>query len=526
MATRHARADGDEARLVHLPGRSRRSGSRRGEDARARAVEKRRELRGGRLGDVAHSDATSAAAEASPTPASRAEKAPERVHATTGRPFEAAYETQRLPVLPLAPMTTTRGASGGEGGVADDAAASDAGASGASASEATGAASRPRRGACGRGRSGARTRARSARDGANGREASAGGEGGHGETRGGAGSAAGGVRAEEATTSSGHPFCSRRGASRARQVIRNEVRRREPSSFGVFVSSSGITPKTYGQTVWIDHFFFFAARLEKLKTPRLRCRAGVSARARRTARRAPRSRATRPARPPMGGPRDETRALLPKTGAVAPVPRAREDSRAPRADVAALSSDASGPRARGDRRRRVVGVVAGAAAAALLLVAALIGLGAGALVAAPRGAIAALGDQVDDYLRAHGLAVDGTGALGKPTGRSSRATTVPETPPAEGKDEGKDERPRPERRRRGREATGRARPTPPPDRPAPRHATRGAHPPTRRRRRRPRIRRRRRRHPRGVRDPPPPRLQPHRRIRRAPRPRRRRSPVC
>ena len=137
----------------------------------------------------------------------------------------------------------------------------------------------------------------------------------------------------------------------------------------------------------------------------------------------------------MGGPRDETRALLPKTGAVAPVPRAREDSRAPRADVA--FSDASGPRARGDRRRRVVGVVAGAAAAALLLVAAMIGLGAGAPVAAPRGAIAALGDQVDDYLRAHGLAVDGTGALGKPTGRSSRATTPPETPPAEGKDEGK-----------------------------------------------------------------------------------------
>ena len=139
----------------------------------------------------------------------------------------------------------------------------------------------------------------------------------------------------------------------------------------------------------------------------------------------------------MGGPRDETRALLPKTGAVAPVPRAREDSRAPRADVAALSSDASGPLARGDRRRRVVGVVAGAAAAALLLVAALIGLGAGAPVAAPRGAIAALGDQVDDYLRAHGLAVDGTGALGKPTGRRSRATTPPETPPAEGKDEAK-----------------------------------------------------------------------------------------
>ena len=49
-------------------------------------------------------------------------------------------------------------------------------------------------------------------------------------------------RAEEATTSSGHPFCSRRGASRARQVIRNEVRRREPSSFGVFVFS--VAPKS------------------------------------------------------------------------------------------------------------------------------------------------------------------------------------------------------------------------------------------------------------------------------------------
>ena len=46
-------------------------------------------------------------------------------------------------------------------------------------------------------------------------------------------------------------------------------------------------------------------------------------------------------------------------------------------------------------------------------------------------------DELREVLRAHGLAVDGTGALGKPTGRSSRATTVPETPPAEGKDEGK-----------------------------------------------------------------------------------------
>ena len=71
-------------------------------------------------------------ASAEETPASAAEKAPARVHATTGRPVLAAYATHRLPVLPLAPNTTTGAADGwatkrrGGSGTAPGASSADA----------------------------------------------------------------------------------------------------------------------------------------------------------------------------------------------------------------------------------------------------------------------------------------------------------------------------------------------------------------------------------------------------------------
>ena len=74
-------------------------------------------------------------ASAEETPASAAEKAPARVHATTGRPVLAAYATHRLPVLPLAPNTTT----GAADGVGDEAEGAGSGtAPGASSADAAG----------------------------------------------------------------------------------------------------------------------------------------------------------------------------------------------------------------------------------------------------------------------------------------------------------------------------------------------------------------------------------------------------